>query len=401
MYGKMMRRVGAAAAISIASLSLSACGGGGGAGSSDTDTIEFGALIATTGPAGSIGVGILDGVKLAADDINAAGGIKVGSKTYKVKVKHYDTAGDPAQGLTQLTRMVESDGVHFLIGPDTSSVGNAILPFLTEHKGDLPVIVAGAGLGTLTDVESVFRMNPTIAEFNTQNIKQQVSMGVKRATIVTDIKHAGEVEATPQTIADYKESGIDLISQETMQSGQTDFTSMIAKIRKQDPDVVFLRMYADEQLLFLKQARQLKWDVPITAVNATPEDRVGDSIPADLMTNVYEVAPPTWANLEQAGNADAKAAVAAYKAKFKVEPGGLTFSGYEAAKAMAGAIAQAGTVSPDKVIAALQALKSYDGKLYPLNEQSGVIFGKDHEISVNFVASKWENGKIVSAEPVK
>jgi branched-chain amino acid transport system substrate-binding protein len=387
-----------ASAATLAASGLAACGGSDGA---DSDTIVLGALIATTGPAGTIGVGIEDGIELAVADLNKAGGIKVGSKTYKLKVKHYDTAGDPAQGLTQLTRMVESDGVHFLIGPDTSSVGNAILPFLKDHQKDLPVIVAGAGLGTLTSVSSVFRMNPTIAEFNSQNIKQQVALGVKRATIVTDIKHAGEVEATPQTVQDYKDAGIDLISQETMQSGQTDFTSMIAKIRSKNPDAVFLRMYADEQLLFLKQARQLKWDVPITAVNATPLDRVGDAIPADLMTNAYEVAPPTWANLEADGNAAAKTATAEYKAKFGSDPGGLTFSGYEAAKAMAGAITQAGTLAPDEVIKALQALKPYAGQLYPLNPQDGVIFGPNHEISVNFVASKWENGKIVSTESVK
>jgi branched-chain amino acid transport system substrate-binding protein len=381
---------------------LAACGGGGSeAGSGGSDTIVFGSLIATTATAGSIGVGIQHGVDLAASDINAAGGIKVGSKTYKVKIKPYDTAGDAAQGLTQLTRMVESDNIHFLIGPDTSTVGSAILPFLKQHSKDLPVVVAGAGLGTLTQAPNVFRMSGTIAGNNTQNIKEQKALGFKRAALVTDIKNSGEVESTPETISDYKAAGIDLVTQQTIQTGQTDFTSLIAKIRNTKPDVVFLRMYEDEQLLFIKQARQLGWNVPITAVNATPVDLVGSAIAPNLMTNVYEIAGPTWANLADHGSEAAKSATARYKAKFGSDPGGLTYTGYEATMAMAGAIRQAGTLSPDKVIAALASLKPYPGEFYPLNEQDGYIFGKDHEISVDFVATKWENGKIVSTESVK
>ncbi|GAA1845294.1 amino acid ABC transporter substrate-binding protein [Pseudonocardia ailaonensis] len=397
------RAVSRALRVALAAMvaaTLAACAQGGQSAGAD-DTIKIGALIATTGPAGSIGVGIENGIELAVSDVNAAGGVKVGSTSYKLAVSHYDTAGDPATGLTQLTRMVENDDIHFLIGPDTSSVGNAILPFLQQHQQDLPVIVAGAGLGPLTKVPSVFRMNPTIAEYNKQNIKFQVALGAKRATIVTDIKHAGEVEATPQTVADYQASGIDLISQETMQTGQTDFTSMIGKIRAANPDVVFLRMYADEQLLFVKQARQLGWNIPITGVNATPLDRVGVAIPAAAMTNVYEVSPPTWANLEADGSAAAKQAVTEYKGRFNADPGGLTFVGYEAVKALAGSLTQAGTVDPGKVIGALQQLKPYAGQLYPLNAQGGVIFGPGHEISVDFVAAKWENGKIVDTESVK
>ena len=95
---------------------LAACGSSSG-GAGGSDTLVFGAPVSLTGSLSHEGTDTLNGYHLWADQVNAAGGIKVGDKTYKVSIKYYDDASS-AQKSAQLTKqLITSDKVNFLLGP--------------------------------------------------------------------------------------------------------------------------------------------------------------------------------------------------------------------------------------------------------------------------------------------
>ena len=94
---------------------LAACGGTSAGGGSDT--LVFGAPVSLTGSLSHEGTDTLNGYNLWADQVNAKGGVKVGDKTYKVKIKYYDD-GSSAQKSAQLTKqLITSDKVNFMLGP--------------------------------------------------------------------------------------------------------------------------------------------------------------------------------------------------------------------------------------------------------------------------------------------
>jgi branched-chain amino acid transport system substrate-binding protein len=400
--GRPLALVAAVAAAAI----VAGCGSNGGSSSSDSSSgggggsVTIGELLPLSGPAASTGIPTIDGAKLAAKEINDAGGVDAGGKKYTIKIAPYDDGGDPAQALTVTTRALESDKVHLLSGLVTSASTNAILPLVTQHESDLAVVLNGATLPEATKPTNVFRLQADVNQYQLRAAQYQQKLGWKSVGLVTDQKQAAYVEVMPKVAGLYKQYGITIADEEKSETGQTDFSSVIAKMRSKKMDGVNLRMYSDEELLFIKQARQVGWNVPITGVNLTPSDAIGKSIPASAMTNVYEIVPPTMAQLVSDGNPQATQLTAAYKQQFGSEPGSLTLNGYEGVKAMAAAIKQAGTTDPAKVIQALTALKPY-GALYPVTPQNGNVFGPKREVVVKFYASAWKDGKIVKTEPVE
>jgi branched-chain amino acid transport system substrate-binding protein len=384
-----------AAVTAVGALLSMACGGG----NSTTTTgapLKIGVVMSVTGSAASNGIPIANGSLLAADQINKAGGVTVGNEKRKIEITVYDDAGTAETGLAAITRMVEQDNTHLMAGIVASTVGEGLLPYV-KRQGDanLLVVVDGATSAKLTnETTNVFRMQAGIPSYLLSNAAYQVKQGWKKVALVTDILNPAQVAGTPGLLDYYNNKGVNVVVNIETKRGQGDFTSVIAKIKPFNPDVVFVRTFTDDELLFVKQAREQGWNVPITATVTTSPTAIGKSVPAAAMTNVFEIVPPTVASLINDGNARAKALSDAYQAKFNVPPDNLTLQGYEAIQVLAAGVSAAGSDKPIKVNAALKTLKPYPGLLFPIDTSGGTVFDKTRNVSVKFVVYQWTNGKI-------
>ena len=74
------------------------------------DVVKIGQIEAQTGANAIYGWMSSQGAALAVDEINKAGGFKVGSKTYKIQLIALDTRGEPKEATVQLKRLIEVDG---------------------------------------------------------------------------------------------------------------------------------------------------------------------------------------------------------------------------------------------------------------------------------------------------
>src|SRR5690349_7014741 len=87
------------------------------------DVIVLGAAVSLTG-------------KYAQDGIDT----KIGGKNYKIVLRYYDDESTPTHGTELAERLVQQDGVKFLLGPCSSGLTKAILPIVEQHK--VPMIEA-------------------------------------------------------------------------------------------------------------------------------------------------------------------------------------------------------------------------------------------------------------------
>jgi branched-chain amino acid transport system substrate-binding protein len=236
-----------------AALALTACGGttggndasgGGKAGSCDNVAIGyFGAL---TGAAANLGINIRNGVKLAVDEFNGANG------DCQVKLKEYDSAGDPNQATGLATQAIGDKSVIGIVGPAFSGESETAGPIFAE--GGLPTITASA-------------TNPTLAGHGWKTFHRilgnDASQGPAAAAYIQNTLKSQKVfvvddaSAYGKGLADIvnKQLGSTVAGTDTIQTGQTDFSPTITKIRDSGADAVFFGGYYAEAGLLVEQMR--------------------------------------------------------------------------------------------------------------------------------------------------
>ncbi|MET0335246.1 MAG: ABC transporter substrate-binding protein, partial [Rhizobacter sp.] len=127
------------------------------------ETLKIGALVTLSGAGAAWGTGMQHAAELAADDVNAKGGLEVAGKKYKVQVIAYDDKYQANEAVTVANRLVFDDKVKYIIGPVGSAPVLAIQP-ITE-KNQVIVMTLGFTAKALgTDKAFTFRPNVTTAE---------------------------------------------------------------------------------------------------------------------------------------------------------------------------------------------------------------------------------------------
>jgi branched-chain amino acid transport system substrate-binding protein len=107
------------------------------------DVVKIGQIEAQTGTNAIYGWMGSQGVPIAVDEINNAGGFQVGGQTYKLELISLDTRGDPKEATIQLKRLLEQDHARFVFGPFLSNVFVTVLPYAKQFNGKF-LLMGGA-----------------------------------------------------------------------------------------------------------------------------------------------------------------------------------------------------------------------------------------------------------------
>src|ERR1700709_1048782 len=111
--------------------------------SAQTGIVKLGQIEAQTGPNAIYGYMSSQGVPVAVDEINKAGGFKVGDRTYKLDLIALDTRGDPKEATIGLKKLLEQDQVKFVFGPFLSNVFVTIYPYAKQFNGKFLMLGGG------------------------------------------------------------------------------------------------------------------------------------------------------------------------------------------------------------------------------------------------------------------
>jgi branched-chain amino acid transport system substrate-binding protein len=244
-------------ALAIVLVLLAACGGAGG-GAASSDTITFGAAISITGKTAKEGEYTRDGYQFYEDTINQQGGIKVGDKTYKVKVIFYDDESKSERTAQLYEKLINEDKVNFLLGPYGSGPTGTAAPIAEKYK--IPMIEANGA------AESIFSKGYKYT-FAVLSPGKNYLRGVIDAVLSQDpnvktVAILGENEPFSKEVAggaaDYaKEKGLQIVYQDLYPSGTQDVSAPLTNIKGQSPDILLGAGHLQDSLLIVKQAKDL------------------------------------------------------------------------------------------------------------------------------------------------
>lgn len=229
------------------------------------ETIKVGFDIPLTGDIPQVGESSKYAAEMLKEQINNAGGLKVGDKTYKLEFIYEDNESKAESATAAALKLITQDEVIAIIGPQASKQAVPAGEICNSYK--TPMISPwSTNPQTTQNRPYVFRacfldpfQGPVAANFVTQEF------GAKKAAVLYDI-----ASDYPKGLAEYFKAAFEklhgpgsVVAFETFTTKDRDFSAQLTNIVKSGADVLFLPQYYDEVPLIVKQAQELGWKKPI------------------------------------------------------------------------------------------------------------------------------------------
>lgn len=335
---------------------LAACGNGGtGNGGAEGEGVVVGGNFELSGNASAYGTPMDQGVKLAVEQINEAGGVLDQDVSYK----SYDNKSTPSEATSVATRLATEDNAVAVIGPATTGDANAQTPALTRAKVPAILPAATGDMVTMEDEETVleyiFRVcfqdsfqGKVLAEF------AQGDLQATKAVIIADNSTdygVGLAEAFKEVFEG------EIVAEENFTDGDTDFQAILTNIKNQDFDVIFIPGYYDEAGLLIKQAREMGITQPIMGPDGFANTTLVELAGADNVDNVYYTGHFT----PNSDDPKVQDFLAAYEEAYGVEADSFSALAYDAANLLFQAIETAGSTDSEAVTEAIANTTDFEG----------------------------------------
>jgi len=357
--------------------------------------IKLGVSGPFTGGSASMGVSMRDGVRLAAKEINAAGGIN-GNKI--VLVERDDEAKNE-RGVQIAQELINNEKVVATLGYINTGVALASQRFYQDAK--IPVMNNVATGSILTKQFPNAPENYVFRNAAPDNIQAPLiakeaveKRGLKRVAILADSTNYGQLgrEDLEKALKGY---GVTPVAVEKFNIGDVDMTSQLLKAKNAGADVILTYAIGPELAQIANGMAKLGWKKPMigswTLSMASFIDTAGKNGNGATMPQTYIQTPSTTAKR--------KAFQAAYLAEFKPKNNNIASpvsaaQGYDSVYLLAAAIKQANSTEGPKIVAALQDLKTpVDGVVITYNKP---FTATDHDAikMKDVVMGVVENGRV-------
>ena len=353
----MQKRVSTPGRLLIASLAiiLTGCGGGPDSGSASGDnrgkpkgTINIGVLVPLSGDTAIYGADLLNAAKLAADEINAAGGV-LGRR---IEIVAVDDGCDPQTG-TAAAQQLLGRGIVGVAGGYCSSA--AIPETVVLHPKGIPYIAIATNPAlTERGLNTVFRI--TGRDDRQGNFAARFlagPAGAKRLAILHDnTTYARGLAEETRTANSELQLGMEVAFFDAITPGEGDYTSTLTKVSGSGADTLYFTGYAPEAGLIVRQAKELGSPMRLIGGDATNEPAVIRTAGPAAEGYIVTTAPlPEFLP-------GATAFISAYTERFGEMPGAFSVYEYDAVKVLAEAVTQAVSTDPQDVAEALRTTRS-------------------------------------------
>ena len=230
------------------------------------DTIVLGSAISLTGKYATNGEHTQRGYDLGVKIINDAGGVKVGGKTYKLDVKYYDDESNSAKAAALAQRLIEQDGIQYMLGPYGSGLTIAIAP-VTEKFGVPMVEANGASRALFTKgykylfavLNSADQYLNTAVDLMADKKKgATVALAFEQDSFSLDVK-LGVMERI-------KANGMKVVIDDALPKELNDMTATLQKVKALKPDLLIVSGHSKGAMTAIKQMNDLKVDVNMLAM---------------------------------------------------------------------------------------------------------------------------------------
>ena len=206
------------------------------AGSGAADSLKIGVLLPLTGSNAKSGSIQKNSVRMAAEEINTAGGIN-GKKIDPIIA---DTQGKPDAGRRAIKKLIMRDKVLLIGGGFSSSVTWATISIAQQKKIAFLVNSASADKITEQDRDYIFRLNQPISEHleTFASFIKKVATDIKSVAIV----HAKSLKSSSDARKFFKKAGtlgLKMVIKESFESGANDFRPLLTRVKTKNPDLLY------------------------------------------------------------------------------------------------------------------------------------------------------------------
>jgi len=344
--------------ILIAAL-VAGCGGGQtadkeeGGGTADADVVKIGFLGDLTGDTAVYGQNTLDGMKMAADELNAAGGV-LGKQ---VEIVVADHRYDKAEAANIVQKFINQDKVSAIVGDPTTGVTKATAPI--SNGAEVVQMSAGAtGLGVVEIGPYVFRNTLLDTVGGPATIDYMINeLGFTKVALITAVNSDFSVGLSKIFKDAIIEMGGEIVIEESLQEGDTDFSGQISNIKNKNPEVIVYSGYYTEGGLLMKEARkQGMADIIMVGGDGlqapTFWELGGEAVEGSISYCGFSPEQPTEETAKF---------IADVQKKYNKEAELFIAQGYDALKIICDAMERAGSADPKVFVEALAQTKEYPG----------------------------------------
>jgi branched-chain amino acid transport system substrate-binding protein len=313
-------------------------------------TIKIGVNEPLTGPFAASGSYVVNGAKIAADEINAKGGV-LGQK---IELVIEDNKSNPTEAAAVAEKLITGDKVPVMMGAWGSSLTLAVMPKLMEYKVPMLVETSSSGKITTTGNPYIFRISPPSSVEEAAFKPMLPKLGIKKVDFLVINNDWGR--GTAEDFGHlFKAENVPVGLVETMDQSAQDMSAQLSKIKASDADTLIVTTAVEQLTLVLKQANALglKKQIITTGGSQNPDQLIDQAgVAANNSMHLTTFLP--WLPDDTPDPAATKFFLSEWKKRgFNFAGATESFRGYDGIRTIAAAIQKAGKAEPDAITNAL------------------------------------------------
>jgi branched-chain amino acid transport system substrate-binding protein len=325
-------------------------------------TIPIGLNAELTGGLPVVGASCKNGALLAVKEVNDAGGLTVGGKQYQIKLFVEDNGYKADQSVAVSQKLISQDNVVAIIGPNASVMA---VPASEIAESSKVLMISPWSTNPNTTIDSktgqpkkyVFRacfIDTFQAKVDAKFAMEK--LGAKRVAILYDVANDAFVGQSKFFKESFEQMGGTIVAFETYTTGDKDFSAQFTKIKRSNPDLIFLPSMYNEAPIQIKQAHALGITVPFLGTDGwTSEEMIklgGKDVEGCFFSGHYapDIATPI-----------AQKFITSYKTAYGTVPDDVAALTYDSFGLLFDALKTAGKVDRQAVHDALATTSAYQG----------------------------------------
>jgi branched-chain amino acid transport system substrate-binding protein len=316
------------------------------------DGIQVGFFGALTGPTATFALSGKNGSALAADELNAAGGVL--GKRIEFVVE--DDRNEASEAASAVSKLITRDHVVALIGENASSRTLAAAPIAQSYG--VPIISPSSTNVEVTKKgDYVFRVcfidsyqGGVLSSFAYR------TLNARKAAILVDARNDYSVGLAAAFRERFEKEGGRIVGEMKYTEGDSDFSAQLTAIRDLQPDVLFVPGYYTDAGLVARQAKSLGLSATLLGADGWDSPKLaeigGAAVEGAYFSNHYSVDDPSPVG---------RRFVDAYRKRYRADPDSIAALSYDAVRLLADAIRRAGSTEGKRVRDALAGTRDFEG----------------------------------------
>ncbi len=239
----------------------------------ECDTITLGSAISLTGKYATNGVHAQNGYEFAIQKIRENGGIMVDGKCYNFEVIYYDDESKGDRGATLAERLINQDGVQYMLGPYSSGLTKAIAPVTEKYQ--IPMVEAEGASRSLFN--KGYRYLFAVLSTSEQYLASAITLAAEKAQETgkdpSEVTVAIAVENDPFSLdiragvmEDAAKYGMQIVVDEKLPRDLSDMTAILTKVKLVKPDVLIVSGHSKGAATAVRQIGEQKISAPMIAI---------------------------------------------------------------------------------------------------------------------------------------